>query len=65
MFILRMIDILGPELKLKIRQKDTYKTKIGGFFTLIFVLLVSLATKNVTKRQKNANKIYDVITSKK
>ena len=43
MLILRMIDILGPELKLKIRQKDTYKTKIGGFFTLIFVLLVSLA----------------------
>ena len=43
MFILRMIDIFGPELKLKIKKKDTYKTDIGGFFTFIFAGLVSLA----------------------
>ena len=43
MFILRMIDVIGPELKLKIKKKDTYKTGIGGFLTIIYLGLISVA----------------------
>lgn len=43
MELLKRIDILGPECKIKIQKNDNYKTKTGGVLTLFFFVLVILA----------------------
>jgi len=40
---LKLIDILGPECKIKIQSNDTYKTQTGGLLTLLFIVLGVLA----------------------
>jgi hypothetical protein len=43
MELLKRIDIMGPECKIKIQKNDKYKTKTGGVLTLFFFVLVILA----------------------
>ena len=43
MFLLTSIDILGPELNIKYKSKDSFKTPIGGILTILFVCLITLA----------------------
>jgi hypothetical protein len=41
--MLAMIDVLGPECKVRIKNKDKYKSNTGGVLTIIFIILSILA----------------------
>ncbi len=41
--LLTKLDVIGPEVKFSINRGETFKTPIGGFQSILFVLLSTLA----------------------
>ena len=42
MHFFERIDIFGPQMKIKIKGSENFKTRIGGFFTFLYLVVVIL-----------------------